>query len=113
MENSSEITAGAGGQAPSETTFGTVVAALWETIEQRRIADPGESYTAQLLTGPEDKLLKKIGEEATEVVMAAKDGDVDHLRYEAGDLVYHLLVVCARHGISPEDLAAELSARFR
>ena len=45
--------------------------------------------------------------------MAAKDGDVDHLRYEAGDLVYHLLVVCARHGISPEDLAAELSARFR
>ena len=113
MENSNEITAGAGGQAPGETTFGTVVAALWETIEQRRTADPGESYTAQLLTGAEDKLLKKIGEEATEVVMAAKDGDVDHLRYEAGDLVYHLLVVCARHGINPEDLADELAARFK
>ena len=113
METNNETGAGAGNQAITDTKFGTVIAALWETIEQRRTADPGESYTAQLLTGPEDKLLKKIGEEATEVVMAAKDGDVDHLRYEAGDLVYHLLVVCARHGISPEDLADELAARFK
>ncbi len=93
--------------------FGEVIDALWETIEARRDADPEASYTAKLLTGHEDKLLKKIGEEATEVVMASKDGDADHLRYEAGDLVYHLLVVLARHGLTPDDLAEELAARFK
>lgn len=93
--------------------FGEVIEALWETIEGRRDADPEDSYTARLLTGHEDKLLKKIGEEATEVVMASKDGDADHLRYEAGDLVYHLLVVLARHGLTPDDLAEELAARFK
>lgn len=93
--------------------FGEVVAALWVTIEARRSADPEDSYTARLLSGPEDSLLKKIGEEATEVVMAAKDADADHLRYEAGDLVYHLLVTLARHGLTPDDLAEELAARFK
>ncbi|HET6351122.1 MAG TPA: phosphoribosyl-ATP diphosphatase [Coriobacteriia bacterium] len=96
-----------------QSRFGEVIDALWETIEGRRDADPEDSYTARLLTGHEDKLLKKIGEEATEVVMASKDADVDHLRYEAGDLVYHLLVVLARHGITPDDLAEELAARFK
>jgi len=93
--------------------IGPVLQQLWETIEQRREGDPESSYTARLLSGPEDKLLKKIGEEATEVVMAAKDGDADHLRYEAGDLVYHLLVTLARHGLTPDDLADELAARFK
>ena len=96
-----------------ETKYGTVIASLWETIESRRTADPEQSYTAKLLTGPEDQLLKKIGEEATEVVMAAKDADPDHLRYEVADLTYHLLVTLARHGVTPDDLAAELEARFR
>jgi phosphoribosyl-ATP pyrophosphohydrolase len=90
-----------------------VLASLWSTIEQRRDADPEGSYTARLLTGPEDKLLKKIGEEATEVVMAAKDADASQLRYEAADLTYHLLVVLARHGLTPDDLAEELASRFK
>ena len=93
--------------------LGEVVDALWETILTRRDADPEASYTARLLTGHEDKLLKKIGEEATEVVMAAKDGDADQLRYEAADLVYHLLVVLARNGLEPDDLAEELASRFK
>lgn len=92
--------------------FGEVIASLWSTIEQRRTADPAVSYTAHLLTGPEDSLLKKIGEEATEVVMAAKDADRDQLRYEAGDLFYHLLVTLARHGLTPDDLGEELASRF-
>ena len=94
-------------------TFGEVAASLMETIESRRGADPEQSYTAKLLAGHEDKLLKKIGEEATEVVMAAKDADPDQLRYEAADLYYHLMVVCARWGVSLDDLAAELESRFK
>jgi phosphoribosyl-ATP pyrophosphohydrolase len=58
-----------------------------------------------------DSLLKKIAEESGEVIMAAKDADRDHLRYEVADLVYHLLVVLARYDLTPSDLAEELTAR--
>lgn len=92
-------------------SFGDVIDELWTVIESRRGADPDESYTAKLLTGHEDKLLKKIAEEAGEVIMAAKDADKEHLRYEIGDVVYHLLVVMARWGLNPDDLAEELAAR--
>jgi phosphoribosyl-ATP pyrophosphohydrolase len=91
--------------------FSAVIAELWDVIDSRRDADPAESYTAKLLQGPEDKLLKKIAEESGEVIMAAKDGDPQHLRYEIGDVVYHLLVVMARWGITPDDLAEDLAAR--
>jgi phosphoribosyl-ATP pyrophosphohydrolase len=91
--------------------FSQVIAELWAVIESRSNADPETSYTAKLLQGPEDKLLKKIAEEAGEVIMAAKDGDPEHLRYEIGDVVYHLLVVMARWGVTPDDLAEELASR--
>jgi phosphoribosyl-ATP pyrophosphohydrolase len=97
----------------SSQRFAETVESLWATIESRRGADPESSYTAKLLSGPEDKLLKKIGEEATEVVMAAKDADIDQIRYESADLFYHLLVVYARWGLTPDDLAEELAARFK
>ena len=93
--------------------LGDTIDALWSTIESRRGADPESSYTARLLGGPEDSLLKKIGEEATEVVMAAKDADADQIRYESADLFYHLLVVYARWGLTPDDLAEELEKRFK
>lgn len=91
--------------------IGVVLKDLFATIEARADASPDDSYTARLLQGHEDKLLKKIGEEATEVVMAAKDHDVAQLRYEAADLVYHLLVVFSREGLTLEDLASELAGR--
>jgi len=94
-------------------SLGEVIGALWETIESRRTADPESSYTALMLSGHEDKLLKKIAEESGEVIMAAKDADADHLRYEAADLTYHLLVVLARWGLTPQDLADELASRFK
>jgi phosphoribosyl-ATP pyrophosphohydrolase len=97
----------------SSQRFAETVESLWATIESRRGTDPESSYTAKLLSGPEDKLLKKIGEEATEVVMAAKDADIDQIRYESADLFYHLLVVYARWGLTPDDLAEELAARFK
>lgn len=91
--------------------LGDVLDELFAVIEARRTADPEQSYTARLLTGNEDGLLKKIAEESGEVIMAAKDGDAEHLRYEAGDLMYHLLVVLARYGLTPSDLAEELASR--
>jgi len=93
------------------TRFSAVIAELWDVIESRRDADPETSYTARLLQGPEDKLLKKIAEESGEVIMAAKDGDPAHLRYEIGDVMYHLLVVMARWGVTPDELAEDLAAR--
>lgn len=100
-----------GGGEPLPPSLGHVLADLYRVLEKRRDASPEESYTAQLLTGPEDSLLKKIAEEAGEVIMAAKDHDRDHLRYEIADLVYHLLVVMVREGLAPSDLAAELHDR--
>ena len=97
--------------AAGSERFSAVIAELWDVIESRREADPETSYTAKLLQGPEDKLLKKIAEEAGEVIMAAKDADREHLRYEIGDVVYHLLVVMARWDLTPDDLAEELAAR--
>ncbi len=93
--------------------IGPVIESLFAVIAQRGLDLPEGSYTAALMSGHEDKLLKKIGEEATEVVMAAKDNDVDQLRYESADLVYHLLVVFARWGLTPHDLARELESRFK
>ncbi len=95
------------------TSLGTALDALWTTIESRRNADSEVSYTAKLLSGPEDSLLKKIAEEAGEVIMAAKDADSEHLRYEVADLTYHLLVVMARWGLTPDGLAEELTSRFK
>lgn len=93
--------------------IGATMAGLAAVIHGRRDASPEESYTARLLTGKEDGLLKKVVEEAAEVVMAAKDRDHDHIRYEAGDLLYHLLVVLERYGVTLEELAGELDARRR
>lgn len=71
---------------------------------------PG-SYTNYLMEKGIDKICKKIGEEATEVVIAAKNGVKSEVIYEAADLVYHLLVVMAQQGVTPEELFAELEAR--
>jgi len=96
---------------PDTMDIGEVLGELFDVLEQRKREMPKDSYTATLLGGHEDKLLKKIGEEATEVVMAAKDADNDHLRYEIADLVYHLMVVMVRNGLTLEDIAGELAGR--
>ena len=93
--------------------IGETLTSLAATIHGRWDHDPERSYTARLLQGEEDELLKKVVEEAGEVVMACKDDDHDHIRYEAGDLVYHLLVVLERYGIPLDEFAAELNMRMR
>jgi phosphoribosyl-ATP pyrophosphohydrolase len=80
-------------------------------IAARRGADPATSYVASLFAKGEDAILKKIGEEATETVMAAKDGDKLRVAAEVADLWFHCLVLLARHGLGPSDVAAELARR--
>jgi len=91
--------------------LGDVLEELTAVLEQRKRDLPEGSYTVKLLTGPQDKLLKKIAEESGEVIIAARDHDLAQTRYEIADLLYHLLVVMAREGISTEELAAELAGR--
>lgn len=97
----------------SPPDIGGVLEQLYSVLEERKRELPEDSYTAKLLSGHQDRLLKKIGEEATEVVMAAKNGDAQELRYEIADLIYHLLVVMVRDGMTLGDLAAELADRRR
>lgn len=94
-----------------DAEIGATIEHLAEIIASRHDASPDSSYTARLLQGEEDSLLKKIAEEASEVIMAAKDDDHDHLRYEAADLIYHLLVVLDKHAVTIPELAGELVAR--
>jgi phosphoribosyl-ATP pyrophosphohydrolase len=81
------------------------------TIEERKRADAQSSYVAKLINGPEDALLKKIGEEATETVLAAKSGDRLHLVRETADLWFHSMIVLAKHGLGPGDVLAEMHRR--
>jgi phosphoribosyl-ATP pyrophosphohydrolase/phosphoribosyl-AMP cyclohydrolase len=104
-------TLGESRQAAVAPSLGTVLEELGAVLEQRKRDLPEGSYTAALLSGPQDKLLKKIAEEAGEVIIAARDQDTGQLTYEAADLLYHLLVVLTREGVTPSDLAAELESR--
>lgn len=99
------------GEMPLPSQIGATIEALAAAIASRRDAG-AESYTYRLLFGNVDDALKKVMEEAGEVALAAKDGEVDHLRYEAADVVYHLMVVLERFGIPLDEFAAELNTRM-
>ena len=90
---------------------GRVLARIAATVAARRGADPGTSYVASLFAKGDDAILKKIGEEATETVMAAKDGQRDRIVAEVADLWFHCIVLLSRHGLAPADVLAELSRR--
>ena len=81
------------------------------SIEQRKGGDPTKSYVAKLFSQGEDVMLKKIGEEATETVLAAKSGDRLHLVRETADLWFHCMILLARHGLKPADVLADLQRR--
>ena len=87
---------------------------LFATIKQRQAELPDGSYTASLFTHEkgENEVLEKLGEESTELILAAKDDDLEELQYESADFVYHLLVLFAMKGLDVEDLREELESRF-
>jgi phosphoribosyl-ATP pyrophosphohydrolase len=102
----------------SQTTSQDALARLAAVIESRKVAnggDPTASYVARLLHKGPDSFLKKIGEEATEVVMAAKDadhgGDTANIVYEVADLWFHSMIALSHYGLTPSDVIAELERR--
>ena len=88
-----------------------VLSDVADVIDGRKGGDPKTSYVAKLFSKAPDGALKKVGEEAAEVIMAAKDGNRDHLIYETADLWFHCMVVLSQAGIRPEEVLAELARR--
>lgn len=85
---------------------------LWNTIEQRKQQRPAGSYTVQLLEAGENEIVKKIAEEAIEVIVAAKGEGDDRVIYEMSDLIYHAMVLLAARDLTWHDIEAELARRF-
>lgn len=96
---------------PSNLNSQDVLARLAEVIESRKGGDPDKSYVARLFHKGTDAILKKVGEEATETVMAAKDGDAAKIVYEVADLWFHSMIALAQFGLTPADVLTELMRR--
>ena len=91
--------------------LGEALFRLWRTIEARRGADPATSYTAKLFARGNTKIAQKLGEEAIEAVIEGVRGDKPALVGESADVLYHLLVLWAAAGVTPDDVAAEIERR--
>lgn len=85
---------------------------LCAVLDERKQADPDQSYTASLLQDGPDKILKKLGEEATELVIASKSDENDAIIHETADLLFHMLVLLKHHDLSIDDIYSELEKRF-
>jgi phosphoribosyl-ATP pyrophosphohydrolase len=88
-----------------------IMTRLTEALEARKSADPNVSYVAKLYSKGMDAILKKVGEEATETILAAKGGKPEEIIYETADLWFHTLVMLAQAGLSAEDVLKELARR--
>lgn len=88
------------------------LAQIHQTLVSRLGADASSSYVASLYSKGLDAILKKIGEEATETVMAAKDGDAEKIIYEVADLWFHTMVLLAQQGLEPQQIIDELARRM-
>lgn len=99
---------------PTATTqpASAVLSQLADLIERRKQEQPEGSYTVKLLKGGPERIGKKVGEEATEVVIGAMKGDPAELAYETADLLYHTFVLLAHQGVKPEQIWAELERRY-
>jgi phosphoribosyl-ATP pyrophosphohydrolase len=89
-----------------------VLQQLAQVLEQRKQESADSSYVASLYAKGLDKILKKIGEEATETIIAAKDGDKEQIIYETADLWFHCMVMLASQDLGPDDVLQELKRRF-
>jgi len=98
-------------EVDTSTAYG-VIDTLYHVIQERKNEDPNKSYTAKLLQGKQNSMLKKIVEEAGEFTFAIKDNDTQEAIYEAADITYHVLVALASKNISPDRVKQELARRF-
>ncbi len=86
---------------------------VYQIIQQRKETMPEDSYVASLLKGGLDRILKKVGEEASEVIIASKNNQAEEIIYEMADLWFHSLVVLGYHDINPDQVYEELYKRFK
>ena len=102
-----------GDSLPGETPPSDALDEVFDTIETRKRELPDDSYTASLFTHEkgENAVLEKLGEESTELLLAAKDDDAEEIAHESADLVYHLLVLLSMHDMDLGDLRRELDGR--
>ena len=98
-------------QSGTQSDLGITLQNLYATIEQRKITLPPNSYTTYLFEKGLDKILKKIGEESTETIIAAKNSDVSELTAEISDLIYHLLVLMVEKNLPLTAIQSELASR--
>ncbi|MDD4159746.1 MAG: bifunctional phosphoribosyl-AMP cyclohydrolase/phosphoribosyl-ATP diphosphatase HisIE [Synergistaceae bacterium] len=95
------------------STEATFLGRLWRYLNKRKSESPEESYTARLLAKGPSRVAQKVGEEGVETAIAAATGDRDAFRYEAADLLYHLLVACISSGVTLNDVLDELMSRHK
>ena len=95
------------------STEATFLGRLWQYLNKRRSESPEESYTARLLAKGPSRVAQKVGEEGVETAIAAATGDRDGFRYEAADLLYHLLVACISSGVTFNEVLDELMSRHK
>lgn len=86
---------------------------LMEVVRDRQVKRPDGSYTSYLFNEGQDKILKKVGEETSEVIIASKNNEKGPIICEMADLIYHLMVLMAHHGLSWDDIYRELGERFK
>ncbi|HKW86015.1 MAG TPA: bifunctional phosphoribosyl-AMP cyclohydrolase/phosphoribosyl-ATP diphosphatase HisIE [Nitrospiraceae bacterium] len=99
-------------QGKTPDAFGGILERLYQTVQDRKQSPKSDSYVSSLLQGGADKVLKKVVEEAGEVVLAAKGGKKEEIIYEAADLLFHTLVALGYHDIKPEEVYQELAGRY-
>lgn len=97
---------------PNQSKAKNTLAGLFDVIKDRKNADPKNSYVASLFDKGTDVILKKVGEESAEVIIAAKNGDQNEIVKEMADLVFHSLVLLAHMELTPEQIEEELKNRF-
>jgi phosphoribosyl-ATP pyrophosphohydrolase len=92
-------------------TVESVLNELWHVIESRKSGDPERSYVARLFAKGDDTILKKLGEECMEVIIASKTGNANHVIYESADLLFHLMVMLSNYNLTLDEVVAELGRR--
>ncbi len=97
---------------PARRAMTEILRQLAEVLEQRKGADPASSYVAGLYDRGLDAILKKVGEEATETILAAKGGNPREIVVETADLWFHTLIMLAQQGLGPDQVLKELARRF-
>ena len=101
------------GALPALNSGSSILQSVYDVIADRDVHPVAASYTNYLLLKGVEKICKKIGEEASETIIAAVKGAPDEVRYEVADLIYHLLVLLYKQGLTPDDIFAELTSRHR